>query len=142
MTKPTTLKFGEFLIKVGDGADPEVFAAPCGLTSKGFNASADTTDDSVPDCDNPDAPAWKERSVTAIARDISGSGVLSQEFLQTWDDWFVSGLPKNCQVEFGDLVWTGPYVLSTFNVSADQGAKLKVTVALQSAGEITRAAAS
>lgn len=141
MAKPTTLRFGEVIISLGNGANPEVFSAPCGLTSKGFNGSADTNDTQVPDCDDPDAPAWKERAVTALSRDISGSGILATESLATWDDWFVSGLDKNVQVEFGGYIWTGAYILSGFQIQADLGDKAKITIAMQSDGEITRAAA-
>ena len=138
MAKPTTFRFGELLIEVGDGASPEVFTAPCGLTSKGFNGTADTSDTSVPDCDDPDAPAWKERAVTALSRDISGDGVLASEYKVTWDTWFSSGLTKNVRITIGGLVWTGAYLLSGFNITGALGEKLKVSVSMQSDGEITR----
>lgn len=138
MSKPTTMKFGEFLIAVGNGAMPEVFTAPCGLTSKGFTFSAATADDSVPDCDDPDAPADKETVVTTKSRSISGSGVLAQEFLQTWDDWAESGLAKNCQVTNGGFVWTTPYVLTSFAQTADLGTKVKISVSLESSGPTVR----
>lgn len=140
MTKPTTLNFGELLIELGNGATPEVFSAPCGLTSKGFNGTASTSDTTVPDCDDPDAPAWAERAVTTLSRDISGSGILATESLQIWDDWFSSGLDKNVQITFGNFVWTGPYILSNFSVQADLGSKIKVTIAMTSDGQIVRTA--
>ncbi|HEY4309486.1 MAG TPA: phage tail tube protein [Pirellulales bacterium] len=138
MAKPTTQKFGEFVIAIGDGASPEVFAAPCGLTSKTFNGQADTNDTLVPDCDDPDAPAWKERAVTSLSRDISGDGVLATEFVETWDDWFASGLSKNCKVTTAGHTWTAPYVLSQFTMSGALGDKVKISVSMQSDGQVTR----
>ena len=71
MTKATTTTFGSFLIKLGDGASPEVFAAPCGLTTKGFNQTANVQETSVPDCADPDAPAYIERAVDTISSEIT-----------------------------------------------------------------------
>lgn len=141
MTKPTTFRFGEMLIEIGNGASPEVFTAPCGLTSKGFNGAAATSDTLVPDCDDPDAPAWLERAVTSLSRDVSGDGVLSAEYEQAWDDWWSGGLTKNVRITIGSFAWTGAYILNTFNITGAQGEKLKVAVSMQSDGQVTRAAA-
>jgi hypothetical protein len=86
------------LIEVGDGNSPEVFTAPCGLTSKSFNGQAATNDTNVPDCDDPDAASWFERDVVSLSRDITGSGVLAGEFFDTWNDWFEGGDSKKREV--------------------------------------------
>lgn len=143
MAQPHTYTFGEFLIEVGNGATPEVFGAPCGLTSKSFNGQAQTSDTNVPDCDDPDAPSWLERDVTSLSRDISGSGVLAEESLEMWDDWFTSANPKNCQVSLtdgnnGTRTWSGSYILSVFEITGNIGEKVQVNVTLLSNGEITR----
>lgn len=142
MAKPTTFKFGELLIEVGDGNSPEVFGNPCGLTSKSFNGQAATNDTNVPDCDDPDAASWLERDVVSLTRDISGSGVLADEFLDVWDDWFESANTKNVRVSLGDFQWTGAYLLTGFEITGDIGDKVKVSVSLQSDGEVTRATVS
>lgn len=136
MTRPTTFRFGEMLVEVGDGGSPEVFGAPCGLNAKAFNATADTNDTIVPDCDDPDAPAWKERAVNALSRDITGSGVLAQEFLATWDAWFASGLSKNVRVTLGAKVWLGAYLLSQFQITSNRGDKVQISITMQSDGQI------
>jgi predicted secreted protein len=143
MAQPHTYTFGEFLIEVGDGADPEVFSAPCGLTSKSFNLQAATSDTNVPDCDDPDAPSWLERDVTSLSRDITGSGVLAEESLELWDDWATSGNPKNVQISLtdgddGTRTWTGSYILSGFEITGQIGEKVQVNVTLVSNGEVTR----
>src|SRR5690606_33512417 len=58
MAPPKTAAWYKMLIQVGDGADPEVFSAPCGLTTRGLNFSAETSDTTVPDCDDPSLPSW------------------------------------------------------------------------------------
>lgn len=143
MATPHTYKFGEMLIELGNGLTPETFAAPCGLTSKSFNGQAATNDTTVPDCDDPDAPAWTERDVVSLSRDITGAGVLAEESLEVWDDWFTSALSKNCRVSLlngvnGDRVWSGAYILSGFEITGARGEKIQVNVTMQSDGEITR----
>lgn len=142
MARPTTFKFGELLIEVGRGTTPETYEMPCGLTTKSFNATAQTSDTNVPDCDDPDAPSWLERDVTSLSRDISGSGILADEFLDVWDNWFNSGNTKNVRISMGDFRWTGGYILSQFSWTANIGNKVEISVTMQSDGQITRATVS
>ncbi len=52
---------GQILVKIGDGADPEVFASDCLInTDKGIDFSSDSTDFVVPDCVDPTAPGFKQ----------------------------------------------------------------------------------
>lgn len=143
MAQPHTYRFGHLLIELGNGGNPETFSAPCGLTSKSFNGQAATSDTNVPDCDDPDAPAWLERDVTSLSRDITGSGVLAEESLETWDDWFQSADPKNVQVSLtdgddGTRTWSGSYILSGFEITGQFGDKIQVNVTMLSNGEVTR----
>jgi hypothetical protein len=142
MAKPTTFKFGEFLVEVGDGNSPEIFGAPCGLTSKSFAGAAATNDTNVPDCNDPDAPSWLERDVVSLSRNITGSGVLANEFLETWDDWFHSAVTKNVRITLNDFQWTGAYLLSAFDITGNIGSRVTVSVTLTSDGEIVRALVS
>jgi hypothetical protein len=138
MTKATTKTFGEFLVQVGDGASPEVFAAPCGLTAKGFNQSASTQETSVPDCTNPDAPAYVERAVDTISAEITGSGVMATEAFTTWQAWFDSSLSKNCRVYpkgSSGGYWSGLFILSSFNLTVNRGQKVEVSVTMVSDGQ-------
>jgi hypothetical protein len=138
VSKPTTYKFGEFIIEVGNGASPEVFGLPCGLTSKSFAGNANTNDTNVPDCDDPDAMAWLERAVVALSRDITGSGVLAKEFLATWDDWWTSGNSKHARITIDPYTWSGSYVLSRFEITGTLGNKVQVNVTMTSDGQVTR----
>src|SRR5262245_15827835 len=121
MAQPTVFNFGELLISVSNGATPPVFSEPCGLTAKAFNGAAATNDTIIPDCDDPDAPAWLGRSTSSLSRDITGSGVLAGESLELWDDWFASGLARDARITLdggalGDWQWAGSYILSGFNI--------------------------
>jgi predicted secreted protein len=134
------------LILVGDGATPEVFAAPCGLTSKGFDTAASSNEVAVPDCDDPDAPAWIERVVKSLSSKVTGSGVLAAESFDVWRDWSLSGLAKNVRVELQPPTgstglalgyYAGSFILSAFSLKAALGDKVTVDVTMDSDGQVT-----
>lgn len=140
MAKASTVPFGQFLIQVGDGSSPETFAAPCGLTTKGFNQTANMQETSVPDCADPDAPAYIERAVDTISSEISGSGVMATEAFTTWQAWFDSAASKNCRIYpkgSSGGYWEGLFILSAFNLTVQRGQKVNVDVTMTSDGEYT-----
>ncbi|WP_053239930.1 phage tail tube protein [Pleomorphomonas koreensis] len=77
MAKPTTQKFGAGTFYIGDGATPEVFTKVCGFTEVELALDKSTNDTTVPDCDNPDAPAWTERDVVSLSWSFSFAGVMA-----------------------------------------------------------------
>lgn len=143
MAKPNTMKGSHLLILLGDGASPETFASPCGLTTKAINMDASTNEFNVPDCADPDAPSWTERVVNALSASVPGSGVLSLADLADWRDWFLSGAARNIQVSLNEtLALGGGYfemsaVMTTFNISGNQGELANLEVAIQSNGPVT-----
>lgn len=140
MAQPTTLAFSKMLILVGDGVSPETFASPCGLTSKSFDISASSNDVQVPDCDDPDAPAWTDRVVKALSGKVSGSGIMAVESFTIWRDWALGGLPKNVRIQLvgtGLGYYSGSFILDSFSLKASLGDKVQVDVSLSSDGQIT-----
>lgn len=140
MTKPTTTTFGNFVVQLGDGASPEVFSAPCGFTSKAFNQTANVQETAVPDCNNPDLPAYIERAVDTQSAEISGNGVMAQEAFDTWETWRASGSSKNARVYpmgTGNGYYQGAFVLTQFNNAVQKGQRVNVDVTMQSDGEYT-----
>lgn len=135
MTQATTLKFGQFLVSIGNAASPEVFMAPCGLNSRSFNRTAATNETNVPDCDDPDAPSWLERDVVSLSASISGAGVVADEDFDTWNDWWESGDSKNIKITLGSRVWIGPYKCTKLNVTGPRGSRVTFDVTLDSDGE-------
>lgn len=142
MAQPQTAKFGAFRVLLGDGADPEVFSAPCGFTQKSFNRSKELSDITVPDCDDPDAPAWVGREVRSLSSSISGSGVLAKTALPIWDEAFDSTDSVNCKVEMhwgpsgaGNIItYTQKFHLSSYEITADLGDKVQISVSMESDG--------
>jgi|SRR5262245_36257866 len=149
MAKPTTASAAKLTVWVGNGATPtEVFAMPCGLTTKGINFTGTANETQVPDCTDPDAPAWIERVIQSLSAGITGTGVLALEALDTWETFFFEAVAKNCQViiDWADApspptpptrIYQGPFLLTTFNITGQLGNKIQVEVALQNDGEVS-----
>lgn len=134
MAKPTVFAFKDFLIAVGDGNSPEVFGNPCGLTARSFAFSATTNDTNIPDCTDPEAPAWLGRDYVSFSGDITGSGILAEEFLPTW--WAWKGSRRNVRIHVGTHVWEGTYLLTNLSISSNIGNKVDINVTMTSDGEI------
>lgn len=148
MARANPVKFSEFIVKIGDGGSPsEAFAAPCGITTRSLNRSAERSIANLPDCDNEDLPSVQEGTVTSTSWTITGSGLLTVDALDTWDDWFESGAERNVQVTKvgaganGGRTWSGRAHLTTLNYSGskeDNGGKMQIEVEIAGQGELTR----
>lgn len=139
MAKPTTSNFSSFKVYLGDGASPEQFAAPCGFTQKALNLSSASSETLVPDCDDPEAPAWTEREVSSLSAQVSGQGVMARESRDAWREWWESGLPKTIRVQFDDATggyYEGPAILSALGFSTalnQDGNKIQQQVTIDNA---------
>lgn len=139
MAKPTTLPYSKMIVYVGDGGSPENFDDPCGLTTKGLDFTGAAGEAVVPDCDDPDAPAWIERAMRSLSGKITGTGILAVESFIVWRDWCLSGLPKHCRVQLvgtGLGYYSGSFLLTSFSIKATHGEKVTIDVGMDSDGQI------
>lgn len=141
MAKPTTQRWSKLLIYVGDGASPEDFESQvCGLTSKGIEFSTETGDSVVPDCDDPDLPTWVERVPRSLTASVSGQGVMAEETVDEWRDWFLSGAAKNARIALELTTpgyFYGSFVMTAFSLTGNEGdGKIGINVTMQSDGQI------
>lgn len=142
MAKPTTANASKLSVWLGTDTSPQTFAAPCGLTTRGINFSGSANETQVPDCDDPDAPAWVERVIQSLSAGISGSGVLAKEALDTWEEFFMDAIARDCRViiDWGAGVtrrYDGKFICTGFNISGNLGQKIQVEIALQNDGQVT-----
>lgn len=139
MAQPTTARPGKMRILLGDGASPEVFTAPCGLTTKALRVSKDLSDVLIPDCDDPDAPNWLARDVTSLSIEITGEGLLAAESEAVWNDATFSTESVNVKVEIEFTTGTRTF-LGKFHVTASPtaqaGQRVSIDVSMQSDGII------
>lgn len=140
MAQPTVLPGTKLLILVGDGASPEIFAEPCGLTTKSFDLAASTNTTLLPDCDDPEAPAWEAKDVNALSATVSGSGVMAIESFEKWNDWFMSAASHSLQIKLDNGAlghYAGSFILSAFKLGGTRGQKVTVDVTLVNDGAVS-----
>jgi len=143
MAKPTTYVGSTVAIQL-ETATPGTFARPCGLNNHTVQFSKNTQDITVPDCDDPELPAWIERGVESLDMNVSGSGVLAAEAVSTWWDAFSSTSSINARVYVGKPddttnghYWEGKVHVTGFEISGERGNKAQVSVTIISDGEMT-----
>lgn len=139
MAQPTVKGFGKLLVEI-DLAGTGIFTAPCGFTEKSFKIESETTDTTIPDCDDPDAPAWTGRDKSSISWSVSGSGILAMEALPTWRDAAVATVAFKVRVRIVGAepqagFYEGNAHLTSFELSGSQGEKQKISVELVGDGE-------
>ena len=135
----------KLLVQIGDGAAPEVFAADCLInTSRGIQFQSDTTQTVMPDCDNPDDPAWKSLQKDGLTATISGAGMLYTASLSEWFTWFNSDNAKNVRfllnvpLASGGGYWQGAFKLTDFQPQTDGNKDVATcSVTLVSDGPVT-----
>lgn len=146
MAKPVTTKGGLLRILLGSAADPIVYAAPCGLTSKSLTMTKGLEEFNLPDCDDPLAIDWLGRDAVSLSMAVSGEGVLAQAAVETWLDAWESpdSVPVKLEMEFPTTTWTwtGLMHVETVEVGAPSNTgRVTGNFSLQSDGEMVRTSA-
>ena len=118
----------KLLVKVGDGAVPEVFTHPCLInTTRGVNFTSNDTTTEVADCDNPQNPSKVVRKIRSIDFAVSGAGKLHKTDALAYINWWNSGIAKNVQIVQNDTGanggWTGSgsMLLKDFAITGIKG---------------------
>lgn len=143
MAQATVMSAGKLFISLGNGASPEVFTAPCGLTTRGLALSKNVNETVIPDCADPDLPAWVGRDVVSLSGEVTGTGVLAVEAIPTWQNAFNTTASFNARIGLNvPLAQNGGYYqgkvhLTNFSIGGEQGNKVTVDVTLVSDGVLT-----
>lgn len=148
MAQAKTIRFAGQLLMLGDGESPEEFAAPCGFTSLNLTVNIETNSTNVPDCDDPDLPAWLESDEVSKQMVVGGTGVIDRDSLQIWRAWLLAGGEKNVRwfttgtAAEGGGYWEAPGILSTYEETGERGQRweLSVDITLNGAPEWVPAA--
>lgn len=134
----------KLLLKVGDGASPEVFSTFCSInTARGISFSSTTNDFNIPDCDDPDKIAWVAREKDGLSVGVTGAGILNTPDVEEFYEWFASPDSKNCQVVVdvpsadGGVIFEGAFHLTDFEITGDRSGKMECSLSLASDGEVT-----
>lgn len=109
------------LIKIGDGADPEVFSNLCGLKTRSFNMSATEVDTTIPSCTNPGDPVQKTSRPGISSRTFTGSGnFVSSTAMKAFMAHVRASSAFNAQVIVpGDGTYEGEWFVTDFSFNGD-----------------------
>lgn len=125
------------LLKIGDGAIPEVFTAIAGLRSNKI-----TLNNSAVDITNSDsAGAWRELLAGAGIKNagVSGSGVFKDAAAdETVRAAFFAGTISNWEIivpGFGTIA--GPFQITQLEYAGQHNGEMTYSLALDSAGQLT-----
>lgn len=140
MSVPTEFDFA--LIKIGNGASPEVFVTSCGKQDITFNFAANSTDRFVRDCTKPGEVPFRKAKVTGKQMDVTAAGLTDATTYGAEFD--MVGTYKNIKIELysddgtdaGDLLGTvaGKFLIGSLNVSAPRDGDASVEMTLASHG--------
>ena len=130
----------DLLIKIGDGASPEVFTTVAGLRSTQLALNATNVD--VTNADSTDQ--WRELlsgggvktasvSGSGVFKDAASDATLRTAFFNQATPDFQLTIPS-----FGTI--TGPFKIATLQYEGPYDGELKVSLSLASAGALTFAA--
>lgn len=145
MAKVKTMKGVQLLVQIGNGANPEVFAHDCLInTDRGIAFSSDENTQNVPDCDDPELPAWVERNKDGLQAVINGSGMLHTASVETFFNWMNSDDAKNVRVLMngvsganGGGYFAGAFKLTSFEITATRNEKVTCSLTLGNDGPVT-----
>jgi len=140
MTAIVPLRGTALYIKVEDDASPATFAHPCLINAKrGIKFTSQGNKIIVPDCDNPDDPAWTQVVKDALAAAIDGAGVLDNKFatISFYDAWFRDKTSKRVRVCLSTVgYWSGDFHLTGWEITGNRGQNAEANVAMESHGAL------
>jgi hypothetical protein len=143
MALAKTLRFGQQLLLIGNGAEPEVFAPLCGFTSLNLTVNIETSSTNIPDCEDPDLPAWLASDEVSKQMVLGGQGVLDTDAVQIEEDWILEGGEKNFRwlregsAANGGGYWSAPGILSTYEQTGERGQRWNRNVGITLNGRPT-----
>ncbi|AGB71031.1 MULTISPECIES: phage tail tube protein [Rhizobium] len=127
------------LIKIGDGADPEVFTNLCGLKTRSFNMSANEVDTTIPSCTNPGGPVQKTSRPGIANRTFTGSGnFVSSAASDVFMNHVRASEAFNAQVIVpGDGTYQGSWMVTDFSFSGDVEPNMEFSATFVAADVLT-----
>ncbi len=128
------------LIKMGDGADPEVFTTICALTTKSITINNEEIDITTPDCDAPGGSMWTEVIDGAKRLSFSGNGISKgrSEELSALNVALASTPEANLQVVLPNFgTFASRFFFQSFEVGGEQNGAVTLSMTTGSTGPVT-----
>lgn len=135
----------KLLITLGNGADPEVFAHPCGANTRSVTFTNNLGEETTLDCTDPlGQPAAIQRWMESQDTSLSIAGRVARESWETWRSWADSASyeesVRNIRIEVdnsaddGGGYWALPAILQSFEFSTEGKSTMSFTAEIVGAG--------
>lgn len=132
------------LVKIGDGASPEVFSNLCGLNSKTLTINNSSIDVTTPDCSSPGGALWTETLGGLKNVSVSGDGFFedSASELRMNTLAMASDNIGNFQIVVPDFgTYAGAFRIASLEFGGETEGGVTYSVSLESSGAVTFTAA-
>ncbi len=143
MSEPTEIDFA--IVKMGNGASPEVFTTVCGITNVVINRGVQSSDRYVYDCEKPNLAPFRKQRVTGRQLDVTGNGLTNAPDIPRMEN--ALGRLKNYEVELyaddgtdaGGLLGTYAFAshMTTANMNLSRTGDAQADITLPSHGAWT-----
>ena len=142
MAQPDIIRGTYFSLMLGDGQVSETFAALCGINTRRFVSTTNTSDQFTRDCADPENVPVRNLITTGKQWSLSGEGTLNRANLasiQAADD----GQPHNWRFLFtepaDDLVYQGYYegagIITSLEITGGDEEFATISIQIESDGQ-------
>jgi len=132
------------LVKIGDGASPEVFSNLCGLNSKAMTINNTSIDVTTPDCSTPGGALWTETLNGLKNVSITGDGFFEDSTSETRMNTVAMAADNSCNFTvtvpaFG--TYAGAFRIASLEFGGETEGGVTYSLSLESTGAVTFTAA-
>ncbi len=128
------------LVKIGDGADPEVFSNLCGLNSKALTINNSSIDVTTPDCSTPGGALWTETLNGLKNVTVTGDGFFEDSASETRMNTVAMAADNSCNFTvtvpaFG--TYAGAFRIASLEFGGETEGGVTYSLSLESTGAVT-----
>jgi TP901-1 family phage major tail protein len=132
------------LVKIGDGADPEVFSNLCGLNSKALTINNSSIDVTTPDCSTPGGALWTETLNGLKNVTVTGDGFFEDSASESRMNTVAMAADNSCNFTvtvpaFG--TYAGAFRIASLEFGGETEGGVTYSLSLESTGAVTFTAA-
>lgn len=132
------------LVKIGDGASPEVFSNLCGLNSKSMTINNSSIDVTTPDCSTPGGALWTETLNGLKNVSVTGDGFFEDSASELRMNTVAMAADNVCNFQivvpaFG--TYAGAFRIASLDFGGETEGGVTYSVSLESTGAVTFTAA-
>ncbi len=128
------------LVKIGDGASPEVFSNLCGLNSKAMTINNSSIDVTTPDCSTPGGALWTETLNGLKNVSITGDGFFEDSASESRMNTVAMAADNSCNFTvtvpaFG--TYAGAFRIASLEFGGETEGGVTYSLSLESTGAVT-----